>query len=147
VKMNWIYDLPFGPKRRYLSNYQNVFLRKALEGWEIASVTRVQSGSPIRVTSGRLTFDQNDSGVVLHGITARQLQDMTSITKSTNAQGQGIVTYLPQYLIDNSLAAFDLAPVRLWTRASPTLDLRSPASSGIGFFSTVRCSRSGTSAW
>jgi hypothetical protein len=119
VKMNWIYDLPFGPKRRFLSNYQNMFLRKALEGWEIASVTRVQSGSPIRLTSARLTFNQNDSGVVLHGITAKQLQDMMSITKSTNAQGQGIVTYLPQSLIDNSLAAFDLAPGKTVNTSQP----------------------------
>ena len=35
---------------------------------------------------------------------------MMSIRKTTNAQGLGIVSYLPQSLIDNSLAAFDLLP-------------------------------------
>jgi len=110
LKMNWIYELPFGPQRQFFSGVHNVVARKAMEGWEIASVTRVQSGSPIRLTSGRLTLDQNDSGVLLHGITASQLQDLMSIRKTTNSQGQGIVSYLPQALIDNSLAAFDLLP-------------------------------------
>ncbi len=116
VKLNWIYELPFGHGRRYLSNYHG-FVGKALEGWEIASVARVQTGSPIRILSARNTFNYNnqltnndDSGVVLHNITASQLQDMMSITKSTNANGLGIVTYLPQDFINNTLAAFDLLP-------------------------------------
>ncbi len=116
VKLNWIYEMPFGHGRHFLSNYHGV-VGKALEGWQLASVTRVQSGSPIRILSGRNTFNFNnqltnngDSGVILHGITAGQLQDMMSIRKTTNAQGLGIVSYLPQSLIDNSLASFDLLP-------------------------------------
>src|SRR5262249_18378687 len=31
-KVNWIYDLPFGPGRQFLSGFQNGFARKALEG-------------------------------------------------------------------------------------------------------------------
>lgn len=107
-KLNWIYELPFGPGRHFLGGVQNPVIRSAIGGWELASVTRVQSGSPIRLLSGRSTFDQNDSGVVLHGITASQLQDQMHITKSTNAQGQGIVTYLPDALAANSLAAFGI---------------------------------------
>jgi hypothetical protein len=78
------------------------------EGWELASVMRVQSGSPIKLLSGRGTVNQNDGGVILHNITASQLQSMMSIRKTTNSQGLGIVNYLPQSLIDNSLAAFEL---------------------------------------
>ncbi|HEY6392022.1 MAG TPA: hypothetical protein VIX89_12135, partial [Bryobacteraceae bacterium] len=110
LKLNWIYELPFGPGKRYLSNFHNGIARKALEGWEIASISRVQSGSPIRLLSGRATFNAGDSGVILHNITARQLQGMMSIQKLTNSQGQGIVEYFPQSFIDNTLAAFDLAP-------------------------------------
>ena len=107
IKLNWIYELPFGPKRQFLSDVHNVVARKALEGWELASVSRIQSGSPIKLNSGRMTFNQNDSGVILHNITASQLQSMMSIRKITNSQGLGIVDFLPQNLIDNTLAAFE----------------------------------------
>jgi hypothetical protein len=109
-KMNWIYELPFGPKRQFLNGHYNAIVRKALEGWQIASVTRVQSGSPIRLISNRNTFNQNESGVVLHNLTFSQLQEMMQIRKTTSSAGLGVVYYLPQSLIDNSLAAFDLAP-------------------------------------
>jgi hypothetical protein len=99
-----------GRKRHFLNGNYNVIARKALEGWQITSVTRVQSGSPIRLVSNRATLNQNESGVVLHNLTFSQLQDMMQIRKTTNAQGIGAVYYLPQSLIDNSLAAFDLAP-------------------------------------
>jgi hypothetical protein len=51
----------------------------------------------------------SDSGVVLNNLTASQLQGMMSIYKLTNASGVGQVNYLPQSLIDNSLAAFELS--------------------------------------
>jgi hypothetical protein len=107
LKLNWIYELPFGSKRRFLGNVHNPVGHKLLEGWELASVGRIQSGSPIKLNSGRFTFNQNEAGVILHNITASQLQGMMSIRKTTNAQGLGIVSYLPQTLIDNTLAAFE----------------------------------------
>ena len=45
LKANYIYDLPFGSGKRFLST-GNVFKRKAAEGWEFAGVMRVQSGLP-----------------------------------------------------------------------------------------------------
>ena len=51
-------------------------------------MTRLQIGSPIRLTSGRSTFNQNESGVILHNMTASQLQDMMEIRK-VNAGGHG----------------------------------------------------------
>ena len=74
-------------------------------------MARIQSGAPVRFTSGRMTYNQNDSGVVLHGITAGQLQDMMQIRKDTqlsNGVPQGVVYFLPQSLIDNTLAAFEV---------------------------------------
>jgi hypothetical protein len=111
VKMNWIYELPFGEGRTFLGHVNNVVARKALEGWSLASVARIQTGSPIRLLSGRMTVNGNDSGVVLHNITANQLQDMMSIRKTTqlsNGVPQGAVYFLPQSIIDNTLAAFEL---------------------------------------
>ncbi len=108
VKLNWIYELPFGSKRRFLGRVNNPVARKALEGWEVASVTRIQSGTPLLFNSGRNTFNNKDGGVILHNMTLSQLQSMMSIRKTTNAQGQGIVSFLPQNVIDNTLAAFEL---------------------------------------
>jgi hypothetical protein len=109
VKLNWVYELPIGPGQRYLSS-SNAVLRKAAEGWQIAGIARIQSGTPSQLVTGttattsRLTFNTTDGGVVLHNITTSQLQSMMNIDKL----GNGIVNYLPQSLINNTLAAFQL---------------------------------------
>jgi hypothetical protein len=108
IKLNWVYELPIGVRHRLLGNVTNPIARKALEGWQLASVTRLQSGSPIRLTSGRFTQNQYDSGVILHNITASQLQSMMSIRKTTLTGGIGAVYYLPQALLDNTNAAFEV---------------------------------------
>jgi hypothetical protein len=104
IKLNWVYELPFGPGRQYLSGVGNPVFRKIVEGWQFAGISRIQSGVPSELLSGRLTFNGSDAGVVLHNLTTSQLQSMMSISK----QGNGIVDYLPQSLINNSLAAFQL---------------------------------------
>jgi len=110
-KMNWIYELPFGPGRRFLSGFDGMVAKKMLEGWEIAGSPRIQSGSPAYLRSGRQTFNSAsaqsssaDAGVVLHGIDRAQLQSLMQIRKTPG----GLVYYLPQNLIDNSLAAFEV---------------------------------------
>jgi hypothetical protein len=116
-KMNGIYELPFGAGRRYLS--ATPVLKKVLEGWEIAGVGRMQSGTPFRLTSGRSGMNGNETGVVLNNITNAQLQDMVQIRKTTSATAtikdyrgnvfaQPLVYWLPQSFIDNSAAAFEL---------------------------------------
>src|SRR5436190_4830421 len=102
--------MPLGPKRMFLGHVANPIARKALEGWELASVTRLNTGAPVRFTSGRATYNQNDSGVILHGMTAKQLQETIQLRKTTqvtNGLAQGVVYFLPQSLIDNTLAAFE----------------------------------------
>jgi hypothetical protein len=105
-KVNGIYELPFGPGRRYFSN-SNAVVRKALEGWQIGGVARVTSGTVLRLTGGRFTYNQNintlDNGVILHNITTSQLQKLIKIRKEPN----GLVYWLPQSIIDNTLAAFE----------------------------------------
>jgi hypothetical protein len=108
IKLNWIYELPFGPGRKLLANSGSRFVNKALEGWQIASVARIQSGSPEPLTSARETFNQNDAGVVLSNMTATQLQSMMQIRKVTNANRVGAVYFLPQSLVNNTLAAFQI---------------------------------------
>jgi hypothetical protein len=108
IKATWIYQLPFGQGRSLLSSAHGVAGR-VVSGWEIAGVARVQSGVPINITSGRSTFNQNDGGVVLHNLTASQLQsDMAlNFTSQINASGTAVGTayFLPQSLIQNTLAS------------------------------------------
>ena len=98
-KLTAIYKLPLGRGR----------LR---EGWEISGVGRLQSGTPLNLQSGRMTVNGIDSGVVLHNITASQLQSEVGIYKTSNVSANGAVTgsvwYLPQPLVQNTLAAFSL---------------------------------------
>jgi hypothetical protein len=111
-KLNYVYELPFGPGRSFL-NTGNAIVRKALEGWQVSGVSRVQSGSPDRLT-GRSTFNTivgstTDNGVVLNNLTIQQLNDMIQIRKTTSpTSGFGVVYYLPQDLVDNTLAAWEV---------------------------------------
>jgi len=117
-KINGIYELPIGPGRRWM-NWQMPVVSKLLEGWQIGGVARIQSGTPLRITGGRTTFNNNidgkDNGVVLHNLTTAQLQAMMQIRKDPS----GVVYYLPQSLINNSLAAFEVA-------GAPALDPNAP---------------------
>jgi hypothetical protein len=94
-KANYIYELPFGPGRHYLSDVSNKVFKKALEGWQVAGVARLQSGTPLSWT-GFDTVNGNNSGVVLHNITQKQLQGMIQINKTQNpVSGIPQVYYLP----------------------------------------------------
>ena len=118
IKINGIYELPFGPGRRWL-DIKTPVLGKLLEGWQIGGVARIQSGTPLRLSGGRSTFSAGveapDNGVVLHNITVAQLQRLVKIRKEPN----GVVYFLPQSIINNSLAAFEVA-------GAPPLDPNAP---------------------
>jgi hypothetical protein len=125
LKLNWIYELPIGANHRLLGSANNRILRTALSGWQFSGVGRVQSGTPSQLLGGRGTFlpnSQNDNGVILHNLTTSELQSMISIRKTSTVSATGVanglVYYLPQSLIDNTLAAFGLN--------SKTLDPNAP---------------------
>jgi hypothetical protein len=135
LKANYIYELPFGPGKRFLST-GNAFKRKTSEGWEFAGVMRVQSGLPFFFQSFG-TFSATSTtallaggnGVVLHNMTAEDLQNMVQIRKTTGADGKGIVYYLPDSLIQNSLAAFNQGG-RTTADLDPTKPYIGPAAAG-----------------
>jgi hypothetical protein len=112
VKFDWIYELPVGGGRRFL-NANVPVLSKIVEGWQVGGVVRIQSGTPTLLASGRLTFNNRESGVVLHNISTKELQKLVKIRKTTvcddnGANCRGVVFWLPQNIIDNTLAAFEL---------------------------------------
>jgi hypothetical protein len=142
-KANYIYELPFGPGRHFLSGVSNKVAKKALEGWEMAGVARIQSGVPISL-GGFATVDGNSSGVVLHNITIKQLQSEVGTYKTQNPTSPYVpqVYYLPKptalagltssnntNLIDNTFAAFgtnNLTPAQV----DPSAPYIGPAAAG-----------------
>jgi hypothetical protein len=109
-KLDWLYELPIGPGRAFLNGHMPV-ISKVLEGWQTGGVARIQTGPVFLLTGGRATFNQNEAGVVLHNISTSQLQDLVKIRKETVCTAgvcRGVVFWLPDAIIQNSLAAFDL---------------------------------------
>ena len=104
-KLDYIYELPFGHGKHWLNNSGGL-VDRVIGNWQIGGVTRIQSGPATLITSGgRATVNQNDSGVVLHNITRQQLQASVQIRKTPS----GVVYWLPQSLIDNTVSAFNSA--------------------------------------
>ncbi len=74
------YDLPVGQSRKF--SMKNPVLNGVLGGWTVGTIFRMQSGLPFKLSSGRMTVNQSDSGVVLNGLTASDLQKMVGVFKS-----------------------------------------------------------------
>ena len=93
-KVNWIYELPFGSGRSFLSDAPG-WANRAVGDWEVHGAFRLQSGSPF-----------NYGNVQLVGMTRDELQHSIEVRKQPN----GIVTYLPEDIINNTIAAFNPDP-------------------------------------
>jgi carboxypeptidase family protein len=71
------YDLPFGRGKKLLS--QSRLLDVFVGAWTLGSIVQIQSGTPFRLTSGSQTVNTNDSGVVLSGISRKELQNSVGV--------------------------------------------------------------------
>jgi Carboxypeptidase regulatory-like domain len=74
------YDLPVGQGRKF--SLRNPALNGLLGGWTVGTIFRMQSGLPFKLSSDRMTVNQSDSGVILNGVTASDLQKMVGVFKS-----------------------------------------------------------------
>jgi hypothetical protein len=96
-KASGIYELPFGPGRRWSTG--SGILNHIIGGWQVSTIQRWQSGRVFLLTGGTGgTVNQNDSGVILNGITPSQLQSMLSprVTPS------GTVVYFPSSMVNDN---------------------------------------------
>jgi outer membrane receptor protein involved in Fe transport len=59
VNFNVIYELPFGPKRRWLSQG---LAGKLIGGWQLSVLTNIQSGPPFGVTTQQNTCECSSAG-------------------------------------------------------------------------------------
>lgn len=105
-KANYVWELPFGPGRKYLNG--GGVLGKLLEGWESDGIIRWQSGRSFNLTCGRPTVNGNDSGCNLVGIDVQGFQDLIKIRKAGDDANRGTVYWLPRDFVDNTLKAFQL---------------------------------------
>ncbi|ADW71032.1 TonB-dependent receptor [Granulicella tundricola] len=71
------YDLPFGKNRAFLNN--STLLNEIAGGFTLGTVVTYSSGAPFLLTGGYDTFNQNDGGVTLKGVTANDLQSAVGI--------------------------------------------------------------------
>jgi hypothetical protein len=129
IRLNYTYEFPMGPGRHFLGS-GNPVIGKVLEGWQTSGVFKMTSGAPF-IINGLGTFNQNSNanGIMLHNMTGADLQNMVNIRKTTTSDGVGVVYYLPQSLINNSLAAFNtggFSPSQL----DPTQPYIGPAPAG-----------------
>ena len=94
IKFNWVYQLPFGQGRAFGASSPRL-LRGIIGGWELTGVVRIQSGTPLNL-AGFDTFNNNADGVILHNITASQLQSMVGVYKTSYpGSAGGLIYYLP----------------------------------------------------
>ncbi len=114
IKGQALYNLPFGSGRKWL-NSGNGLTNRLVSGWEIDTITVWQTGSPINIQSGLGgTFNENDPGVVLNGITTKQLQSMLSVNKTEQA---GAVFYFPASLLNSAMTTPNSAVIQPCTTA------------------------------
>jgi carboxypeptidase family protein len=92
LKVNWIYELPFGKGKAFGSGVGRLG-ELAIGGWEFHGAARIQSGSPNLF-----------GNVQLVGMTRDDLQKALKIRKEANA-----VFYLPQDIVDNTIRAFNVS--------------------------------------
>ncbi len=87
MRSNVIYDLPFGPGRRWASG--NGWWKHLVGGWQVGSIFNVFSGDPLGVfAGGALTFNNYDDNTpISYGNVARHLGKPTRT-------GQGVI-YFP----------------------------------------------------
>jgi hypothetical protein len=97
VNISGNFDLPFGRSKPFLNNSK--VLDRVVGGWTIGTIFGFQTGSPFLLQGGNNTFNANpnndgvgDSGVVLSGVTAAQLQSAIGVY---HIPGAAQVSFLP----------------------------------------------------
>lgn len=97
VKLNWVYELPFGHGKRWGSGVGNA-LNRLIGGWSFDGSGRIQSGNQIDFGNLRLV-----------GMTDKDLQKMFKLRFATDDEGRTRVYMLPADVIENSIKAFSVS--------------------------------------
>jgi hypothetical protein len=95
VNAHGTWELPFGPGKPFLSGAP-AFIRRAVEGWSLSSITSFTSGAPLNLTSGI----SGVSGRILSmsGVQSMSVPDIVGALSKNLGQvqkGNGFVQYFP----------------------------------------------------
>jgi hypothetical protein len=93
IKGNWAYELPIGQGRRFASNAGPV-MERIIGGWQFHGTFRIQSGQVVDFGNRRMV-----------GFDIADLKDMYFYRRDAD----GIVTMLPDDVIQNSIKAFSVS--------------------------------------
>lgn len=94
------YDLPFGRGQRFLNH--NKIANTVIGGWTVGTIVTWQSGEPYLFTGGASTFNGNDGGITLTGVTPSQLQKQLTPRR---VPGKNYVSMFdPKYIAANGRA-------------------------------------------
>jgi hypothetical protein len=118
LKGNWIYELPMGKGKHFLTNAHGV-VDKIAGGWSINGTGRVQSGAPFSMGNVRLV-----------GMTRNELQSAVGMRFNDGAK---IAYFLPQDIVDNTIKAFNTSATSATgygSAGAPSGRYIAPASSG-----------------
>jgi len=130
-KTNFIYELPVGKGRTFLTN-ANGWLDKLVGGWGFNGNIRIQSGIPFVFNSqtvGGVVAQQNISNVQLVGMTFKELQKAVGVYRDPD----GFVYLLPKDIRDNTTKAFNISLTTAgaaYTNGAPTGRFIAPAGFG-----------------
>jgi hypothetical protein len=96
-----VYELPFGRGRKFAN--QGGVVDKIVGGWTVSSNITVQTGTPFRLTSGFWSLAEGgDSGVLLNGITRKDLQDAVGVYRVEPGTYNGVGDFVrildPQFI-------------------------------------------------
>jgi hypothetical protein len=115
---NWVYSLPFGRTKRFLSS-ANGLVDRIVGGWSFQGVARLQSGRMLDFGNVRLV-----------GMTADDLRNSFQIRKVSDPQNpyRTLVYMLPQDIIDNTIKAYSVNATG-YSAGAPTGRYIAPANS------------------
>ena len=123
-KTNFIYELPFGKGKSFLSNAGG-WKDRLVGGWGFNGNVRIQSGIPFAFNAPNGLFDyggtiqQNTGNFQLVGMTAKDLQKAVGVYHAAD----GFTYLLPQDIRDNTVKAFNISMTATgpaYTTGAPT---------------------------
>jgi hypothetical protein len=101
LKANWVYELPFGRNRAFLSSTAG-WLERIVGGWEMDGVVRIQSGRLLDFGNVRMA-----------GMTEKELKNSIKLrefaTTGINPTAPVNIYLLPQDIIENTIRAFSVS--------------------------------------
>ena len=127
LKMNFIYEMPFGQGKTFLSGIHG-WKEKLIGGWGLNGNIRIQSGSPFSL-----------GNVQLVGMTLKELQDSVGVRRDVDADGvyRGNVYVFPLDIRQNTWKANNIgfntsgsAIGPVFTQGAPTGRFIAPAGFG-----------------